>query len=347
MRLPEPARGVAISGLEAGNTHRPALEIDGSRVTCGVRAVARPVFDPSAERYARHVLLRVRAFSCNFLDRSVIRRAAAHLDGDRFFVIGSELVADVIATGRDVASVAAGDRVIGDNNYPGSGIPTSHASREYLVLPETAVARIPPAMPDAVAAAFSLGAQTAYSMVAKAGVSAGTRVLVTAASSCTSLAVLRVLRERGAHITATTTSAGRDDVLRNAGAQVLRPPGHETLGGFECVFDPFLDAHIAWAMPLVAPGGRYVTCGVRTTKAARAGDSYADALEMAVVKNVHLIGNCLGTTADLRTALADYAAGAYDVRLDSVFRGEESVAPFLDRTFNDPGRLGKTVFVYD
>jgi NADPH:quinone reductase-like Zn-dependent oxidoreductase len=368
VRSPETAPRVATCrGLVIGapDLDAEAIEIDGTRLSCGIQSVPRPLFDPDAAVFARHVLVRVRAFSCNFLDRAVIRRAATHLTGGRYYVIGSEFVGDVLAVGSAVTMVGAGDRVIADNDYPGSsdrcGIPSRQASREYLVLREETVIAVPHAMPDTVAAAFGVGAQTAYAMVARADVTSASHVLVTAASSHTSLCLIRALHARGTDVVAATSSGLREDIARAVGARaVVRigsdaegRAGHDVLrriaiaaGGFDCVFDPFLDANMPWAMPLVAHRARYITCGVRTGQATGAGDEYATALEAMIVRNVELIGNCLGSTADLRTAMADYAAGEYDIVIDSVFDGG-AAAPFLRRTFVDRGRVGKAVFRYD
>lgn len=363
------ARRVVVGGPNLALAHPTndsiaTVDIDGVPVTTGVVAAASPDFDRAAPESAYQVLLRVRAFACNYRDKALMRLAAQRLADARFYAVGSEFVADVVAVGHRVTRVAVGDRVIGDNDYPGPldgfgprarrpGIPTDHASREFLTLPETAVAPIPSMMPDQVAAAFSLGAQTAYNMVAKAGISPGMPVLVTAACSSTSLCLLRVLAARGADIVAVTTSTSRQALLRAAGARAVHPIDSEALrreahevGGFDCVFDPFLDAHMPWAMPLVAQHARYLTCGVRSAGAVGAGERYASALEMAVIKNVQIIGSCLGTTADLHDALADYAAGDYDVIVDSVFRGADA-GPFLRRTFSDRQRVGKAVFAYD
>jgi len=363
------ARRVVVGGPRLALAH-PAndtiatVDIDGVPVTTGVLAAPPPQFRRGAPDSAHQLLLRVRAFACNYRDKSLMRLAAQRLADDRFYAVGSEFVADVVAVGRHVSRVLVGDRVIGDNDYPGPrqgagpsarrpGIPTDHASREYLTLPESAVALIPSMMPDHTAAAFSLGAQTAYNMVAKADVAPGMPVLVTAACSTTSLCLTRVLAARGADVTAVTSATERGALLRQIGARTVHAADSDALraqarevGGFDCIFDPFLDLHLSWTMPLAAQHARYVTCGVRSADAVGGGERYASALETAVIRNVQIIGSCLGTTADLRDALADYAAGDYDVIVDSVFRGANA-GPFLHRTFSDRQRVGKAVFVYD
>jgi len=65
-----------------------------------------------------------------------------------------------------------------------------------------------------------------------------------------------------------------------------------------------------------------------------------------MTKNLSLHGNCLGLTSDLDHALRDYAAGALQTVTDSVFSGEDTVAAFFNRTYNDKKRFGKVVFAY-
>ena len=57
------------------------------------------------------------------------------------------------------------------------------------------------------------------------------------------------------------------------------------------------------------------------------------------------MGNCLGTTEDLKNALQDYASGDLKVIIDSVFTGNQ-VGAFFDRTYNAPDRFGKVVYRY-
>lgn len=61
-------------------------------------------------------------------------------------------------------------------------------------------------MPDVVAAAFSLGAQTAYSLVRKLNLASGENVLITSARSNTALFAIRALRRYSVNVYATSTS---------------------------------------------------------------------------------------------------------------------------------------------
>lgn len=370
------ARRLSTAGLGAPR----AVTVDGATVGCGVVHTSPPRFDPQGADDARRVLVRVTATSCNYRDRAFVRLMAS-VPPRRFVPICSEFTGVVAAVGREVTGLRPGDRVVPDQHYTGAatppggvreGVVSNRASREWQVIPEQKLAAIPACMPDAVAAGFALNAQTAYSMVRRAGIGPGTRVLVTAGSSNTSLALIGALRSSSAEIYASTTSVDRADALRALGvSEVLvvpraaagapREPG--TAGAlaaavaaaglqFEAVLDPFYDLHVADAVELLAPFGTYVTCGFagqnpHVARAAGVAPVRADhVFQTAIMKNLSIVGNCIGLATDLARALSDYAAGALPVVTDSVFTGDD-IAPFLDRTFNDRERFGKVVYAYE
>jgi NADPH:quinone reductase-like Zn-dependent oxidoreductase len=361
------ARALSVSG---------SVLIDGVRFRCGVVRTPDVAFDPAAAANRFRVLVRVRAASCNYRDRGLIA-ALRHADAGRFFTVGSEFVAEVAAVGEGVTTLRPGDRVVANYHYEGlpelpggvrAGVPTNQATKEWQSFHERQLRRVPASMPDEVAAAFALNAQTAYGMVRRLEVRPGANALVTSAASNTSLAILNALRGRGVDVYAATSSeqavprllalGARDVVVVGRGragfaddralGEVLR-----AAGGADYVLDPFFDLHIARALELLNPFGKYVTCGLaaQTHHAARAAG--VDAPEplgaiavQLIMKNLTVLGNCVGLTEDLDRALRDYDAGRLDPVVDSVFAGDD-VGAFLDRTFNDPARFGKVVYRYD
>ena len=64
-----------------------------------------------------------------------------------------------------------------------------------------------------------------------------------------------------------------------------------------------------------------------------------------MLKNLQIMGNCIGLTSDLQKAVDDYTANALDVMVDSAFSGPQ-LSEFLDRTYNSKDRLGKVVYRY-
>ncbi len=350
----------------------PAVTIDGMQARSGIVQTAEPAWDPTHPPHARGVLVQVGAFSCNYRDKGYIL-SLERQPSRAVFAIGSDFAGTVLATGPEVRTLEPGMRVIAQNHYTGigqdadgvrEGIATSSASKELQVFHENKLIRIPDRMTDEVAAGFSIGAQTAYSMVRKIAPKPGEKVLVTSATSNTSLSTLSVLRGRGARVYAATTSTAFDDRLKAAGADhVVRLEGEtfregttvaalaQEIGGFDCVVDPYFDLHLERAVTVMAPFGRYTTCGLlaqnaHVAAAAGIGRMSAESIMIQVLtKNLAILGNCIGLRQDLQDAVDDYGRGALEWVVDSEFGGTDS-AGFLQRTYNDRARFGKVVFRY-
>ncbi len=209
------------------------FELEGVPLACALLQTPAPEFDGTVQENRDRLLVRKHAFSCNYRDKGIIFAA---LKGGRgytkyaYLTIGSEFSGEVVAVGADVTEFSPGDRVMGDNHYIGGyqtaagareGVPTNTASSEFEVFHQAKLIRIPPEMPYEVAAAFSLGAQTVYSMVRKLDPVAGKNILVTAAKSNTSLFAINALRARGANVYATSTSNRFEEQLRGLGVKEL------------------------------------------------------------------------------------------------------------------------------
>jgi NADPH:quinone reductase-like Zn-dependent oxidoreductase len=362
-------------GPDTGNTGRRGVRIDAALIDSAIIRTPALSVNLNDAKHRRWVLVRVEAFSCNFRDKSFMLQAQL-APRNRFIVLGSEFAGTVIDVGAEVTAVRPGDRVIAQNHYQQlgvgpegvrGGIPTNHASRELQLLHEDKLIRIPDRMPVETAAAFSLGAQTAYSMTRKLAAQPGERVLVTSAVSNTSLFGIAALRRAGATVFATTSSAMFADRLLALGVQRVLHTSGETdgfannrelselageLGGFAGVFDPFFDVHLETAVDLLAPFGRYVTCGLAAQNpqaASRGGVRPLNAeriMHAAITKNLCILGNCIGLRDDLARALADFEQDRLSCVIDSVYGGEDA-AGFLERTFTSRERFGKVVFNYN
>ena len=373
-------RSVAVCGskvkdLLPGNAPIANVEIRGVGVTFGLIATKEPAFDADAPANLHHVLLRVKGFSCNYRDLNMIFAAARKGADNSFFPLGSDFVAEVVAVGPGVTSLEVGDRVIADNHYTGrrtgrtpEGVLTNQASKEYQVADECKLIKIPDEMPDRVAAAFSIGAQTTYSMLRKLDLRPGSNVLVTSAKSNTSLSAINALRLYDVNVYATSTSRAFERELREMGVRELiridprrasflaeeeMVKAVSRVGTFDYVVDPFFDLHLHKAVEVMSPGGRYVTCGLHEQFQQDAGQEgprpkadLSRVMLLAMIKNLQIVGNCIGTTHDLSRALSDYAGGALRVTLDSVFGGDK-VGDFFARTYNARDRFGKVVYLYD
>jgi NADPH:quinone reductase-like Zn-dependent oxidoreductase len=363
------------------------IDICGVPVQCAIIELTDPEFDQSSAKHRHHVLVRTTAFSVNFRDRGRVVRTAvtgsprgtgttSETGRPTFSLVGSEFVGQVVAVGEGVTRFRPGDRVIPDGAYPilpertdvRSGLPTNHASREMAIFHEAKLIQVPSEIPDEVAAGFTIGGQTTYSIVRRLNLQKGERVLVTSARSNTSLFAIGALRKYPVDVFAATTSSRNHDDLRSLGVREVFQVGREAdgfvkcekirsfyaeNGGFHCVIDPMNDANLAQVIFGMADFGRYVSCGlvnqaegIISNPVSKPIASMEEIMAHAIFHNISLIGNCLGLRTDLEAALADCAAGRLHVPIDSVFRGTDA-GGFLHRSFSDDTRFGKVIFQYE
>lgn len=355
--------------------HHDVVSIEGFPIAVGFVDIDPPTFDPDAPENRSLMLVEVEAFSCNYRDRALAVQGVWQTDLP-FLHFGSDFVANVLEVGRNVVELSKGDRVIGDNQYPVApyrgvrpGIPTNHASARFLRLHESKLAKIPPTMPIDVAAAFSVCAQTSYSLLRRLKPCPGERGLITAARSSTSLCVLSGLRSYDVEIHALSTGSHPNQDLeqfRLSSVTRLNQPianleQNELIrdlkrrtGGFDFIIDPFADVYLGEVLGLLVPGGRYITCGFLNQMAGSGVNdnpefsepNFDRYLEQIIVNNISVIGTCLGHSADLQAALEDYVVGSFDVLIDSTFSGNEA-AGFFRQSFAAANRLGRPVFVYE
>jgi NADPH:quinone reductase-like Zn-dependent oxidoreductase len=373
-------RNIAICGRQIENSifdrnFVETIQMNEVPVYCGLIHTKEPPFDRHSLENQFNVLVKKRAFSCNYRDKHLIFRMTTKGTDDGFYVVGSDFVGKVVDIGSQVTDLQIGDRVIGNNAYPESGVdgispgvPTNNASKEYQVFHQVKLLKIPQEMPDEVAAAFSIGAQTTYSMIRKLQITKDSNILVTAAKSNTSLFAINALKKHRVNVYATTTSRRFEEELKAMGVKEVilveplqkRLTENQTLqkiasdiGGFDCVIDPFFDLHLSSAVDLMAAGGRYITCGLY--------DQYFSLIDRDIpklsldsshimlsimLKNLQIIGNCIGQTQDLKDAIRDYSSGILKVAIDSAFSNRQ-VGTFFRQTYNAKDRFGKVVYVYD
>jgi NADPH:quinone reductase-like Zn-dependent oxidoreductase len=359
--------GLSANGL-AGT-----VVLDEIPVHCGIVETPEPEFRKGEPENHFRVLLRVRAFSLNYRDKNRIFSMAMKGTENGFYVVGSEFVAEVLEVGPGVTELVVGDRVIGNNSYPSSGwdgvppgVPTNHASKEFQVFHQAKLIKIPASMPDETAASFSIGAQTTYSMIRRLEIFDGANVLVTSAKSNTSLFAINALKNRNVNVYVTTSSRCFARELERRGVKqiFLVPPDCRNflehpeiidvvkqVGGFHFVIDPYFDLHLSRVLDAMAIGAKYITCGLYdqylTLIQKPTAPAYSTGRELVTVmlKNLQVIGNCIGLTSDLQSAIDDFTAGALDVIVDSVFSGPQ-LSEFLDRTYNSKDRFGKVVYRY-
>ncbi|MCW5315515.1 zinc-binding dehydrogenase [Nostoc sp. KVJ3] len=351
------------------------IDMNNVPIFCGLVETKDIHFDNNSPENQFKVLVKKTAFSCNYRDKAIIFEATINAPEDSFLVVGSDFVGIVIDMGSEVTGLKIGDRVIANNAYPESGfpgvqagIPSNSESKEYQVFHQVKLMKIPPQMPDEVAAAFSIGGQTSYSIVRKFNPTKGSNILVTAAKSNTSLFVINALKKYGVNIYATSTSRVFAEELTALGVKEVilvesKPNSlleNESIqkivsetGGFNCVFDPFFDLYLGQAVELMATGGKYITCGLYDQYYNCINQSFTPfsldlnrIMSSVMVKNLEIIGNCIGLTEDLEDAIQDYVSGNLKVIIDSAFSGKK-IGAFFERTYNAKDRFGKVVYKYD
>lgn len=366
-------RGRAGDSATVDVVRQDVVPIAGVDVTFALINQPDLEFDPAAPENRERVLVRTRAFSLNFRDKAIILRLAQ--GGGTPIGIGSEFVAEVLACGAAVDDLRVGDRVIANPAYPFSGaadaapgVPTDSAAQELQSFHRAKVHRIPPEMSDEVGAAFSIGAQTSYSMLRRLALKEHEHVLVTAAASNTSLFALRALKNLPVKIYALTSSARHRARIEAIGVErVLEVDLRKDeladhpeiadlarrIGGFNAVIDPFADIYLPRVLSVMALHGRHITCGLYDQYLQMVGEPFpypsrsaALLLFTLVTRNLRIIGNCLGQRADLTRGIDEFQQGRFDVVLDSIHRGHE-IAAFVDRSYNAADRFGKVVYAYE
>jgi len=346
-----------------------SLTLNGNTINYALIESEDPDFDP--ERFPDSVLVKKTAFSCNYREIASMLNANAKIsqikNQIKYYPIGSEFVATVIAVGKNVKNLKVLDRVIPNGEYPFTssinilpGLPTNHASRELEVLRAEKLFRIPDQIDDIVAAAFTIGAQTTYSMIEKLNIQEGKTVLITGINSNTSLFALNALKKRGVKIYGTSRDSRHhkklyklgldgifiiseqcDNILENSDVKNFLTLN----GGFHYVIDPFADTHFTKVIDAMSMEGQYITCGVAEQFGIKTQNIKINLLLARIIQmNLSIYGNCLGTTNNLNKAVDDYVSGNLDVIIDSVF--ENNIKGFVEQTFKNKERFGKVVYKY-
>jgi NADPH:quinone reductase-like Zn-dependent oxidoreductase len=239
------------------------------------------------------VRVRVHAAALNRLDLFV----AGGLPGVQYafpHIVGSDGAGVVDAVGKDVTEVRPGDRVMinpgvscghcaacqdGETSLcAGFRVVGEHrpgTAAEYVVVPGVNVAPIPPAMPWAQAAAFSLATLTAWRMLTtRAAVRSGELVLIWGIGGGVAMAALQVARHLNARTIVTSSAdaklevarrAGADAVVNHATADVVAEVRRLTDGrGADVVIDSIGQARWQDSLRALRRGGRLVVCGATT-----------------------------------------------------------------------------------
>ena len=306
------------------------------------------------------VLIKVTSISVNFRDRGDLEQRIRSSSSSDYF-IGSDFVAEVVAIGEQVTSLSVSDRVIPCHTYPHQGLASVTASSGLLLLDAKCLVAISSDLGDSIAASFSVPYQTAFALVRRSGaLNECSHALVTAPSSATSLAIMQLLKCFDIPFSILARNQSCIPKLRSLGfdAFVVADPSSSDfparlaseLSSLEIthVFDNFPDVYAFHLTPLLSFACKYMFAGlldqgVYFQDPANSTLLFSQILHRFMMKNIHFIGNCLGSRQDLLSVLELYSSSGLDVSIDSEY-GFSHISEFIDSSFVAP-RFGKSVLV--
>lgn len=342
------------------------VDFGGTNIDFGLVDLPRPKFNNKSDKDRDFVLVKVNALSCNFRDKGILLNNYENLvnTNQLYLPFGSEFSGTVVDFGADVKEFSINEKVIPDCSYPKEnksirpGIPTNFASLGWLRLHKDKLISAPKALTDSQSACFPLGAQTAHSMIRRSGIleAKEPKALVFSAKSATSLFIIRGLLANGIKPVCFSTSKWSEEELNAIDKLDVKDDYSSLITNipFTHVFDPFFDINIEKAINLLSIYGTYITCGLNNQHPALSNGRKLEETETrlrssiltAIVKNVSVIGNCLGVKDDLKIMLSmiDTNIGLKPI-IDSEFSLSEGIC-FIEKTFFEPTKFGKCVLNY-
>lgn len=219
------------------------------------------------------------------------------------FIPGTEACGTVIAAGAG-AEQFVGQRVIIGGRGGGFA--------ERITLPATAVRPVPAGLDDAEAAAFTVGALTAWvGLMTRGRLARGERVLITGAGGGMGLAAVALAAHEGAEVIAVASSDARLAIAQAAGAHhgITVDRGNPAIDrrDIDVVFDPVGGALGLAAMKTLRRGGRHLIIGF-------VGGVPAMPLNRALLKEIEVMGVRAGEYARQDPAAGRRHIAAIDER---------------------------------
>ncbi|MFJ9008629.1 zinc-binding dehydrogenase [Streptomyces canus] len=349
--------GGGTSVPPANCEHLADIDLHGERVRFGLVERADTAFDATADHNRAYVLVEVLLFS---LGEGVPGTPESGPATSRWVEFGSDFVANVLAVGSAVTTMAPGDRVVPVLRWPPvRPDPVSamenprRASRQVQRLHHAQLLRLPPGIEDAEAACLSTAGATAYAMVRRAAVEPGDSVLVTESGSATSLAAVQAARHAGGQVYTLSHGNAADAMLEKLGVvqsfSLTEPDGPAELAklarqrrGFDVIIDPAWGSYFRTAAKLLGFSGRYVAGLGPVTKDGAA--DWTTAAAGLVARNACFAGQRLGGREDLATAVEDLRTGRLQMPVGAQFRGAD-VGPFVLSSL-DSHRNGAVTYAF-
>ncbi len=226
------------------------------------------------------------------------------------------------------------------------GVQRDGGFADKVVVPATALVRLPEAVSFETSAALTLAGSTAMHMlVERTQVNPGQWVLVIGGASGVGSAAIQIAKERGARVVSTASSEGKKTLALQLGAEFVVDTNDPkwpaevrritNKRGVDVVVEHVGGEILSKCFDCLARGGTVVTCG------ATAGREVTLNLWPFFVKQQRLIGSYGRNRADMRATLEWAAAGRLKPVIHSVLplaRAAEAFAALRDRKV-----LGKLV----
>jgi NADPH:quinone reductase-like Zn-dependent oxidoreductase len=203
------------------------------------------------------VLVRVEAVGVNPVE-PLIRSGQFPLIGQPPFILGWD-ISGVIEGLEGVTRFEVGDEVYGMPFFPRA----ASVYAQYVAAPSRQLARKPPGLSHAEAAALPLAGLTAWqSLVDTARLAAGQRVLIHGAGGGVGHLAVQIAKARGAYVVG-TASASKHEFVRSLGADELID--HQTcdftavVGDLDVVLDSLGGEIARRSISVLRPGGILIT----------------------------------------------------------------------------------------
>lgn len=284
------------------------------------------------------VLIEVVATSINLSDWEGLRGSPGYARIGGLFrparpILGSDVAGRVVGVGEGVSQFAVGDEVFGDNLARQGGF------AEFVVAPESAIARKPPELTFAEASAVPQAGAIASQAVALAA--PGSRMLINGAGGGSGSFMVQLAKAKGVHVTA-VDNAGKLDFLEALGADAVMDYRREDFtrtGSYDLIVDLVARRSVFAYRRALAKGGRCVVIG-GTSRTVLRMVTIGPLLGVLTGAHLGLLIVRQGP-AGFASVAALCASGRLDIHIDRVFGLEEVPAAL---TWHGEGKaMGKVV----
>ena len=276
---------------------------------------------PEPEAGVGEIVIDVRAAGVNFPD-VLLTYGKYQFKPQPPFILGGEVAGVVKAVGKQVTTVAPGDRV--------AAMVAHGAFAERIVVPEAAVAKLPEAVSFEVGAATLVTyATTMHALVDRAALTAGETLLVLGAAGGVGIAAVEIGKMLGARVIAAASTdeklafcraRGADEGIQYAREDLKDRTKALTRGeGVNVVYDPVGGPYAEPALRSIAWEGRYLVVGFA------AGDIPKIPLNLVLLKGCQIVGVFWGSFA-----MRDHAKNQANVRRILTAVAEGKLRPHVD-----------------